>query len=277
MSRAERIADNVICLSDIMPIDGRVSWLPPRAQGFEAYNKNLVISDQKVLMIETGVACHGPSLVESMRDILGKKTLVVFPTRIELDSIGNLARLYQAFPTTELVSANPIAANRLVHQPDGTTPPIPFTPVTPGQTLAAVGFPNVRVIDPIIRTLGTAWLFDEISETLFTGDSFCDDLLESADTPTIRRAGPPSYAPEGLRASILQKFDWLENASTTLLAKAWDDLFARISPIAIAGVRGRVCVGRENVQELLALYREALFPGETKTTTTRLNDLANVK
>ncbi len=262
MSRAEKIADNVICLSDIMPVDGRVSWLPPRAQGFESYNKNLVLHGDRVLIIETGVACHGPSLVESMKEILGAKTLVVFPTRIELDSIGNLARLYEEFPATELVSANPIAANRLVHRPDGTTPPIPFTAVTPGQTLAAVGFPHVHVIDPIIRTLGTAWLFDDISRTLFTGDSFCDDLLASADMPTVRRQGPPSFAPEGLRASILQKFDWLENASTALLSKAWDDLFARIAPRAIAGVRGRVCKGEENVREFLALYREALFPDQ---------------
>ena len=263
MSRVEKIADNVICLTDLMPLDGRVSWLPPKAKGFEAYNKNLVLSEDRVLMIETGVACHGPSVVESMHELLGARTLVVFPTRIELDSIGNLARLHGAFPHIELVSANPIPANRLVHQPDGTTPNIPFTPVTPGQTLAAVGFANVRVIDPIIRTLGTAWLFDDISGVLFTGDFFCDDLLESADIPTIRRSGPPAFAPEGLRVSILQKFDWLENASTLRLAKAWDDLFALIKPKAISGVRGRVCAGEENVQALLRLYRTALFPDQT--------------
>ena len=62
MSRAEKIAANVICLTDVMPIDGRVSWLPPKASGFEAYNKNLVLNDDRILMIETGVACHGPSL-----------------------------------------------------------------------------------------------------------------------------------------------------------------------------------------------------------------------
>lgn len=276
MSRVEKIAENVICLSDIMPIDGRVSWLPPKARGFEAYNKNLVLNGDRVLMIETGVACHGASLVDSMRDILDGKTLVVFPTRIELDSIGNLARLYSAFPNIELVSANPIPANRLVHRPDGSTPVIPFTPVTPGQTLAAVGFPDVRVIDPIIRTLGTAWLLDEISGTLFTGDSFCDDLLERADTPTLRRESPPSFAPEGLRASILQKFDWLANASTLLLARAWDDLFTRIAPKAIAGVRGRVCIGEENVQQLLQLYRAALFP-DRPVAGADLNRLAGVK
>ena len=262
MSRAEKIAANVICLTDVMPIDGRVSWLPPKASGFEAYNKNLVLNDDRILMIETGVACHGPSLLESMHDIIGDRTLVVFPTRIELDSIGNLARLYGAFAKLELVSANPIPANRLVHRPDGTTPRIPFTPVTPGQTLAAVGFPNVRVIDPIIRTLGTAWLFDDISETLFTGDFFCDDLLASTDMPTIRQSGSPSFAPEGLRASILRKFDWLENASTLRLSKAWDDLFAHIKPKAISGVRGRVCGGYENCQAFLKLYREALFPDQ---------------
>lgn len=276
MSRIEKISDNVICLSDIMPVDGRVSWLPPKARGFESYNKNLVLSSDCVLLIETGVACHGTSLVESMKDVLSTRPLVIFPTRIELDSIGNLARLYGAFPQTALVSANPIPANRLVHLPNGTTPAIPFTPVTPGQTLAAVGFPNVLVVDPIIRTLGTAWLFDEISGTLFTGDFFCDDLLASADMPTIRRDGQPFFAPEGLRASILQKFDWLENASTTLLAAAWDALFGRIRPKAIAGVRGRVCAGEANVQELLAFYHEALFPDQSITDAS-VNRLANAK
>jgi hypothetical protein len=97
---------------------------------------------------------------------------------------------------------------------------------------------------------------------LFSGDFFCNDMLATADVPVIRRNGVAHIAPEGLRASILRKFDWLELASTGNLKKAWDTLFARISPTAIGPNKGRVQYGRSLVSGVLHDYRDAIFVQE---------------
>jgi hypothetical protein len=259
MSRVEKITENILVLSDLVPIDGRVSWVAPGAKGYEPYNEHLLLTEDHALLVETGVAVHGPSLVPTLKEVIGSRRLAVFPTRIELDSIGNLARILEEIPNTVVAGANPIVPTTLVHRRDGTTPKAPFVRFAPGNTLAEVGFPHVRVVDPVIRTLGTAWLWDETAEVLFSGDFFSNDMLTDADQPVIRRSGSANIAPEGLRVSILQKFDWLALASTDNLLKAWDKLFSTISPYAIGPVHGRVQCGRALVAEVLAAYRNAVF------------------
>src|SRR5688572_29037137 len=108
MSRVERVTDDVLVLSDLVPIDGRVSWLPPLASGFEPYNEYLVLAGDNALLFETGVAAHGPSLVQSLKEALGSRRLAVYPSRIELDSIGNLGRILEEIPNTVVGCANPI-------------------------------------------------------------------------------------------------------------------------------------------------------------------------
>lgn len=259
MSRVEKITDRILVLSDLVPIDGRVSWLSPGLSGYEPYNEHLLLTESHALLVETGVALHGPSLVPTLKEIVGSRKLAVFPTRIELDSIGNLARVLEAFPDAKVGSANPIVPTTLVHRSDGTTPKAPFTRFMVGQPLAEFGFPHVRVVDPVIRTLGTAWLWDETADVLFSADFFCNDMLADAEQPIIRRSGAANIAPEGLRASLLRKFDWLELASTDNLLKAWDGLFSAICPYAIGPVHGRVHCGHALVAELLAEYRDAVF------------------
>lgn len=259
MSRVEQIADNILVLSDVVPIDGRVSWLAPGAKGFEPFNEYLVLSEDNALLFETGVAAHGPSLVQSLKEILGSRRLAIYPSRIELDSIGNLGRILEEIPNTIVGCANPIEPTRLAHLRDWTTPRAPFTRFLVGSTLAEIGFPQLTVVDPVIRTLGTSWLWHEHAKVLFSADFFCNDMLTTEDQSVIRRSGDALIAPEGLRFSILQKFDWLELANKENLLPAWDNLFSRISPDVLAPVHGRVQFGAKLVAGVLEDYRKALF------------------
>ena len=84
MSRVEKIADNVLALIDVVPIDGRLSWRPPQARGFEPCNKYVVLSDDRAMLFDTGYAAHGDSLVASLREVIGSRTLFIFITRIEM-------------------------------------------------------------------------------------------------------------------------------------------------------------------------------------------------
>ena len=269
MSRVEQIADDILVLSDIMPIDGRVSWLPASARGFEPYNAHLLLSESSALLIDSGLAIHGSSLVSTLKEVIGSRRLALYATRIELDSIGNLGRILEEIPNTIVGSANPIEPTTLVHTSDWRTPKAPFTRYLVGDHLAELGFPRVRVVDPVIRTLGTSWLWDERAEVLFSADFFCCDMLASADQSVVRKSGDALIAPEGLRVSILQKFDWLALADTRNLARAWNALFADIHPLAIAPIRGRVQYGRAIVAQVLEEYHQALFgPGDTATCST---------
>ncbi len=257
----EAITPGVLVLTAIEPVDGRVSWVPEGARGFEPYNVFLLLAEDRALLIDTGVAKHGPGLVATLRDLLGARRLTVFVTRIELDTLGNLAAVLAAFPDAALATANPIEPNRLVHMPPGAVwRGGPVTHIRLGSDLAPLGFADVVALDPVMRTLGTSWPYDRASRTLFTSDSFCGEMLETADTPVIRRddlAGLPEMP--ALRAHLRAKFQWLAEAEGGTLAAHWDRLFGTITPYAIAPLHGRVLAGDALVGAMLPRYCAAML------------------
>jgi flavorubredoxin len=70
MSSVTQIADDIFVLTDLDPLDGNSAWLPPRLRGYEPHNKFLVSSHDAAVLIDTGVAAHGASLLESLAPLL---------------------------------------------------------------------------------------------------------------------------------------------------------------------------------------------------------------
>ena len=117
MTEVAHIADDTYVLSDLVPADGRVSWVSTDLSGYEPYNEYLVVGDEQALLIDTGVSLHGASILDRLIPLVGNRHLVIYISRIELDCIGNLALLLDHFESVEVATANPIPAVDLVHRP----------------------------------------------------------------------------------------------------------------------------------------------------------------
>jgi flavorubredoxin len=259
MTEVTQLAPGVLVLTDAEPIDGRISWVPEGVAGFAPFNEYLLLAEDRALLVDTGVAKHGPGLLAALRPLLGARRLVVWASRIELDVLGNLALLLEAFPEAGIATANPIAPVELIHARapwrDG-----PVTHLRLGGDLSPIGFPGVAILDPVMRTLGTSWLLDGASGALFSSDSFAGEMLATRDTPVIRRddmAGLPDVLT--LRAHLRAKFQWLAEAEGDTLAAHWDRLFAAHRPRAIAPAHGRVQAGEALTAEMLRRYRAAML------------------
>jgi flavorubredoxin len=257
VTEVAHIADDTYVLSDLVPADGRVSWVSTDLSGHEPYNEYLVVGDEQALLIDTGVSLHGASILDRLIPLVGNRHLVIYISRIELDCIGNLALLLDHFESVEVATANPIPAVDLVHR--STTSSVSVTHFGFDQTLAPVGFPQMTVLDPVLRTLGTSWVFDCNARTLFSTDSFCGDLLETSSESVIRRSLDGAPDPPQLRRQTLAKFDWLARAETDLLRAHWDRLFAEVEPLALAPIHGRPAAGQTVVASMLRRYRDAIF------------------
>ena len=257
MSRIERISDDVLVLSDLVPIDGRVSWLPQGARGVEPYNSYVVLSDDRALLIDTGVALHEDSLLQTLRDVIGPRQLVVFITRIELDNLGNLGRIVELFPGVQVTTSNVVPLFKLVHISDDIPPPLPARRILIGNTLAEFGFPRIHIYEALIRTLGSTWLWDKNTQTLFTTDIFCTDMLEQPGQSIFRRDEAGLQSSNIMREFILGKFDWLALADTAPLLARWNKFFSEIHPTVLAPIRGRVQVGRATASATIEAYRKA--------------------
>ena len=258
MSRVEKIADNVLALTDVVPIDGRLSWRPPKARGFEPCNKYVVLSDERAMLFDTGYAVHGESLIASLREVVGSRKLFIFITRIELECIGNLGRLLDTWPGTQVVTANVVPILGLVHPRVRDAHPAAIH-LQMGDTLADFGFPEVLINQGPIRMLGTSWPYERRSRTLMTTDFFgCDALERAVDSP-LRTTSDGRPAPDAIYETLRCKFDWLDIAVMDSLLRDWRALFGATKPAAIAPIHGRIQMGEALVRDVIEDYRRALF------------------
>ncbi|MPZ56034.1 MAG: hypothetical protein GEU91_05940 [Rhizobiales bacterium] len=263
MSNIEQIADDIFVLTDMLPIDGRVSWIPPSAKGLEPHNSYVILSDDRALLIDTGVAAREDSLLASLRRVIGNRRLSIFITRIELDCLGNLARLLEVIPGTQVMTSNVVPLFNLIHPVETTPPPLPPRRILIGSTLVDAGFPCLKIYEAVVRTLGSTWLWEKKSGTLFTTDIFNTDMLAEPTQSVLHREEEDSQSAQTMREFILQKFDWLEFADTSKLAKIWDHFFSQVEPSIIAPIHGRIQLGGA-ARRAIENYRRAIFALQTE-------------
>ena len=260
MSRVEQITDEVYVLSDVEPADGERSWLPADAKGFEPFNKYVIVKPDVVFLLDTGVAAHCDSIIASLRDIVGDRKLIMLPTRSNLEAIGNMGPIIDAFPRVQLLTTTrALPPLGLCHIRDDKRDSVPARRIRRGEALDGIGFGNLQTLNPVIRILGTIWLYDRDSRILFSSDFFSEDRIDTADQSVVRRSAAGLPDPATLRRSIVARFDWLERAETTLLRKQWNDIFGNIRPITIAPGFGRVQHGPDVAQQVIDLYDRAVF------------------
>jgi flavorubredoxin len=247
--------DDVQILSDVVAADGRVSWRPAATGAGEPYNEYLIAGEGRLLLVDTGVALHERGIVECLARSLQGRSLIVYITRIELDCIGNLGAILDAFPQAQVVTANPISPVDLVHRAGRGT--IPVTHMGFSQSLASFGFPSITVLEPAVRTLGTSWLHDSKSGLLFSSDCFCAEAL-APGAPPVRASGEGMPTVDALRQALRAKFDWLARAEPGSLLCRLDEIRSRYSLAGIAPIHGRPVDGLQATASTLEAYKEAI-------------------
>jgi hypothetical protein len=154
-----------------------------------------------------------------------------------------------------LLTTSSIPTVDLVHLPEGEMRPT-SQQFRVGSSFEPAGWGRLTSIDPVYRTLGTTWLWDAETSVLFTSDAFGAVSLPEAG-PGVVDELPDDLDGARVRRHLLQKFDWLARADCAPILRAWDALFGRITPHAIAPAHGCAVRGAAVVR-LLELYRGAL-------------------
>lgn len=259
MTRLESLSDDVLVLSDLVPIDGRVNWLPEDAEGFEPHNKYVIQSPDAVLVIDTGVAAHEAGFLARLDEVANGRRIVVLTTRNELACTGNLGAIVDRFPDVFVMSPNGLPPLGLVHLEKKRREDIRTHRPKHGERLSVAGFERLEIITPAIRLLGTGWVFDHVTKTLFTSDFFGADMMATENATVIRKTADGLAETDFIRRAILAKFDWLERADTRLIEARWDQMFADLQPRFIAPAHGRVQAGHALIERVTGDYRKAAF------------------
>ena len=259
------VPDRLYLLGDSVPLDGRISWVPPQARGWQPLNTYVLLEGEAALVVDTGVYAHRTTIREQLATLVepGKK-LSIFLTRPEPDVTGNIGEIASCYPVERLFAGggpNPFDAfeSAKLMDPASRGNRIQMERMPPGYQMKLGDARGVEVLRPAIRLLATFWGYDAATRTLFTSDCFGHGVQVSRDSDCVIRLGSPAQAePIQVKAHLLAKFGWLARAKTQSILKNLEEMRGDRVIERIAPGHGMVIEGPEMVELHLDAMRTVL-------------------
>jgi flavorubredoxin len=281
-SNVETLDDGrLYALQNVITLDGRVSAYPADARGFSVSNCYLLKQDRHAMLLDSGFTAHEVSIIAQIRSVTASDTLLsVFPLRInEYMSVCNVEAIAQNFNVEQCYSGNPDAAlwvdfGRRSDANDNRPYSLKTTLVTRAETLL-LGGPTrpITVFQAPIRLINTRWMYDEVTRTLFTSDSFTHAWSDRPDGPWSISAAEDTTTPEHVRSFLLNtRYWWLEGGATGELRRKLAAIFDKYQIETIAPGYGRVLRGRAIVERHYAMFDDILKQLDKDTVSPRYVD-----
>jgi flavorubredoxin len=255
MEPVEIASETLYVVGGNVPLNGRITWVPSTATGFQPMNCYLLVENGSAVIVDPGPAAVEGSVVAGLKRAVPRGVEPdVFLTRYQLDAIGNLGPIATAIPLGVVYTGgltNPFDSFDQVTSMDAgnRTRELQVARIAPRTQLDVGPERKLEVVTPLIRILSTFWVYDTGTKTLFTSDAFTHGLVsDEADVPVIRDAGA-DVSLEHVRAHLLATFGWLEQADTEPIIENLRRIFEEREIEIIAPARGCILHGRDVVDQ----------------------------
>lgn len=263
------VEDKLYALQNVFALGGNASAYPADACGYSVCNCYLLKQGDRALLLDSGLAAHAQSIIAQVRGLIDPGTrLSVYPLRInEFMSVGNVEALADAFDLEQCYSSNADAAlwvdfGGRSDRPGAKAEPVKTTMVKRSQRIHVGDESRGRALEAFqapIRLIGTRWIYDETTRTLFTSDSFSWEWSDSADGPWWMDESDPATTAAHVRSFLLNtRYWWLEGGDTATLRKKLAVVFDKYDIENLAPGYGRVMRGRELVRRQVGLLDRVL-------------------
>lgn len=253
----ELVAGRLYLLGSSAPLDGRISWVPPDARGWQPLNSYVLLEGGTAVIIDPGVYAHREIMGEQVESLIPLgSTVSIYLTRAEPDATGNLGEIAERYHVDKLYCGggpNPFDAFEAVGamNTDGRGERIQMERTPTGYQVPVGAGRGVEILRPIIRLLATYWGYDTATRTLFTSDSFGHNLqTDPWDSRVLTASNARPVQLAAVTAHLLAKFGWLAHAKTRSIVNDLrrmreDRVIERIAPGRGLVIEGRALVERE--------------------------------
>ncbi len=246
-------------LQNVFQLGGRASAYPSDADGYSVCNCYLLKEGNRALLLDSGLTAHAGSLISQINSLIDPGTrLSVYPLRInEFMSVANVEALADAFDVEQCYSSNADAAvwvdfGGRSDKPGAQATALKTTMVKRSQRLHVGDEVLGRALEAFqapIRLIGTRWIYDEKTRTLFTSDSFSWEWSPHADGPWFLDDSTCTTTAAHVRSFLLNtRYWWLEGGDTETLRRKLALVFDQYDIENLAPGYGRVLRGRELVK-----------------------------
>lgn len=263
------VEGRLYALQNVFQLGGRASAYPANADGYSVCNCYLLKEGDRAVLLDSGLAAHASSLIAQIGDLIDPGTLLsVYPLRInEFMSVCNVEALADAFNVEQCYSSNADAAvwvdfGGRSDKPGAHVTPLKTTMVKRRQRLFVGDESRGRALEAFqapIRLIGTRWIYDEVTRTLFTSDSFSWEWSEHPEGPWFLEAPACTTTAAHVRSFLLNtRYWWLEGGDTETLRRKLAMVFDEYDIENLAPGYGQVLRGRDLVQRQYRLLDEVL-------------------
>jgi hypothetical protein len=255
-------------LQNVMELAGQISSYPANARGYSVSNCYLLKQGDRALLLDTGYTAHQGAILDQLGSILQQgDSLSVFPLRInEYMSVCNVEAISTAFNAEQCYSGNADAAKWVDfggQSDSGIESNYSLKTTLVGRaTTLYVGRGEQRPLQAFqapIRLIGTRWMYDEATRTLFTSDTFSHEWSQSECGPWTTDASDNRTSADHIRSFLLNtRYWWLQGGSTSSLRRKLGEVFDKYEIETIAPGYGRILRGKALVNRQYHLLDEVL-------------------
>lgn len=244
----------------------KLTWAADLPGASEPISCYMLLAGDTAIFIDSGVKLMEAEVASAVSEVVGNRSLMVFPSRNEPDCIGNLGFLLGTGEDVSLLfgggggilewiadpSADPLTDSSFL----GTRTIVPAS----NGTNFRVGELEFEWMDaPVKEMFLTQWAYERTTETLFSSDFFgwCHQGQDSGDLSVTSIGELPSVAE--IAAEIPLRFNWIPGAKLDEVIESFDRVLGSFPISIIAPVHGRPIVGPAVAAELIARTRSALL------------------
>jgi hypothetical protein len=238
-------------VASTIALDGRVSAYPANVRGFALGHCYLLKQGSEALLLDSGYAAYRAQIIAALRRLLAPgDDLSIYPLRLnEYMSVCNVEAIANAFRAKQCYSGNPDASLWVAFSRHSEKLPdfelkttlvarkqdIPLGPGA-GRILHAFQAP--------IRLIGTRWVYDAATRTLFTSDSFSHQWQVSRHEDAVIRSPEGVADMAHVRSFLLNtRYWWLEGGKTAELCRKLDAVRRQFAIDRIAPGYGKITEG----------------------------------
>ncbi len=267
----EVVPDKLYRLGAMMPLDGRISWVPPSLRGYQPANSYLILDGKNATLIDTGPALYEDEIVGQLKSVLPAGAhLTVFVTRLEPEGLGNIGPIQARIGIDRIITGGipnmfdswneiPGFVEMWNNRSDWLGDRTFMDRVATGESIPMGGSARLLVLPAPLRILATFWVYDRETRTLFTTDVFGHTSVKSPDESPVRSSlAEDDTTYESAKEQVLAKFPWVAYANNRPIDEKLTQLFAERPVEIIAPMHGAVLRGEALVNKHLELLHRVL-------------------
>ena len=264
----ELVPGRLYAIGDVIPLDGRISWVPDSASGYQPINCYLLIEGDRALLVDTGVPIHEDSVVRQLQTVLrANPKLDIYLTRAEMDCVGNLGTISEAFSVGTVYTGgrfNPFDAfDQLGSISDGRPGAESIVRIMPGESIELSPTRRVQVLTPPFKMLASHWAYDVATETLFTSDLFAHHAVTQPTYDPVVSSVTDGTDYESVKAFVESRYWWIHQVASPepgqKLSAIFHDAERRIS--RVAPTRGCILEGRAAIDKHVGFLERLIAVG----------------